>query len=89
MSGLLNELFGVNPAPRSGGARSCRRPSASQRNTSATLEPGISENQTNQMTNEGVQLVVPTTVFPSYTDTQRSRMLNVGGFIELVRSRQA
>lgn len=54
-----------------------------------TLEPGISENQTMQMANEGVQLVVPTTVFPTYTDAQHSRMLNVGGFIELVRSRQA
>lgn len=54
-----------------------------------TLEPGISENQTNQMANERVQLVVPTTVFPTYTDAQRSRILNVGGFIELVRSRQA
>lgn len=54
-----------------------------------TLEPGISENQTTQMANEGVQLVVPTAVFPTYTDVQRSRMLNVGGFIKLVRSRQA
>jgi len=53
-----------------------------------TLEPSISENQTKQMANEGVQLVVPTTVLPTYTDAQRSRMLNVGGFIELVRSRQ-
>jgi|GEM_PF-2774792 len=41
------------------------------------------------MANEGVQLVVPTAVFPTYTDVQRSRMLNVGGFIELVCSRQA
>lgn len=54
-----------------------------------TLEPGISENQTTQMATEGVQLVVPTAVLPTYTVVQRSRMLNVGGFIELVRSRQA
>ncbi|MBX7128999.1 MAG: hypothetical protein K1X58_06745 [Flavobacteriales bacterium] len=41
------------------------------------------------MAQELVQLVVPTAVFPTFTDAQRSRMLNVGGFIELVRSRQA
>ncbi|HNO06434.1 MAG TPA: type II restriction endonuclease, partial [Flavobacteriales bacterium] len=45
--------------------------------------------QTTQMAQELVQLVVPTAVFPTFTDAQRSRMLNVGGFIELVRSRQA
>jgi hypothetical protein len=54
-----------------------------------TLEPGISENQTDQMTAEHVQLVVPASVLPTYTAAQRACMLNISGFIELVRSKQA
>jgi len=40
------------------------------------------------MTKAGVQLVVHIRVFPTYTVAQQARMLNVDGFIGLVRGRQ-
>jgi hypothetical protein len=54
-----------------------------------TLQPGISENQTDQMANERVQLVIPSSVHATYTDAQRAKLLSVSGFIDLVRSKQA
>lgn len=54
-----------------------------------TLQPGISENQTDQMASEHVQLVIPASVHATYTDTQRAKLLSVSGFIDLVRSKQA
>lgn len=53
-----------------------------------TLEPGISENQTAQMSNEGVQLVVPSSVHATYSDKQRNHMLSINGFIDIVRKNQ-
>lgn len=54
-----------------------------------TLQPGISENQTDQMGSERVQLVIPSSVHATYTDAQRTKLLSVSGFIDLVRSKQA
>jgi hypothetical protein len=54
-----------------------------------TLQPGISENQTDQMAGEQVQLVIPSSVHATYTDAQRSKLLSVSGFIDLVRRKQA
>lgn len=54
-----------------------------------TLQPGISENQTDQMASERVQLVIPSSVHATYTDAQRAKLLSVSGFIDLVRSKQA
>lgn len=53
-----------------------------------TLEPGISEPQTDQMEASGLQLVVPSPVHGSYTDAQRSWLWSVGDFIGEVRARQ-
>ncbi len=54
-----------------------------------TLEPGISEPQTDQMDASGLQLVVPSPVHGSYTDAQRGWLWSVGDFIGEVRRRQA
>lgn len=54
-----------------------------------TLQPSISENQTVQMANERVQLVIPSSVHETYTAAQRAKLLSVSGFIDLVRSKQA
>ena len=54
-----------------------------------TLEPGISENQTSQMAKEQVRLVVPSSVHATYSDTQRSMLLDLTRFIDFVRIRQA
>jgi hypothetical protein len=54
-----------------------------------TLQPGISVNQTDQMASERVQLVIPSSVHATYTEDQRSKLLSISGFIELVRSKQA
>lgn len=53
-----------------------------------TLEPGISEPQTDQMDASGLQLVVPSPVHGSYTDAQRGWLWSVGDFIGEVRARQ-
>ncbi len=53
-----------------------------------TLEPGISEPQTDQMEASSLQLVVPAPVHGSYTDAQRGWLWSVGDFIGEVRLRQ-
>lgn len=53
-----------------------------------TLEPGISEPQTDQMEASSLQLVVPAPVHGSYTEAQRGWLWSVGDFISEVRGRQ-
>jgi hypothetical protein len=53
-----------------------------------TLSPALSENQTNQMVVEDVQLVVPDEIRSTYTINQQRQILNFYSFIELVRQRQ-
>lgn len=53
-----------------------------------TLEPGISEPQTDQMEASSLQLVVPSPVHGSYTDAQRGWLWSLGDFIGEVRARQ-
>lgn len=52
-----------------------------------TLEPGISELQTEQMRNSGLQLVVPQSIQDSYTDGQRDWLWNLRDFIRDVEAR--
>lgn len=54
-----------------------------------TLEPSISENQTNEMKMERVQLVLPRGLHPTYTPVQQAWLMDVAGFVELARQRQA
>ncbi len=53
-----------------------------------TLEPGISENQTNEMKEKNVQLILPTKIQESYTLLQRDWLMNFATFLELVKVRQ-
>ncbi|MBE7526069.1 restriction endonuclease [candidate division WWE3 bacterium] len=53
-----------------------------------TLEPSISENQTEEMKAERVQLVMPRGLHPTYTPAQQAWLMDVAGFIELARQRQ-
>jgi len=53
-----------------------------------TLEPSISENQTSEMKSEHVQLVLPAFLHDTFTPAQRSWLMNVSGFIDVVRCRQ-
>ncbi len=52
-----------------------------------TLEPGISEQQTTQMANSNLQLVVPGPIQDSYTASQRVWLWNLGDFIRDVEAR--
>ena len=54
-----------------------------------TLEPSISENQTNEMRAERVQLVLPRILHPTYTPAQRAWLVDVTAFIHLTRERQS
>lgn len=53
-----------------------------------TLEPGISENQTEEMRAHNLQLVLPQRLYDTYKPGQRSWLMNLRAFIELVRERQ-
>lgn len=48
----------------------------------ATLEPAISENQTNEMIESRLQLVVPLPLHQTYTARQRDWLWSIGQFIE-------
>ena len=52
-----------------------------------TLEPGISEDQTDQMRVSSLQLVVPRPVRDSYTACQQEWLWDLGNFIDHVASR--
>jgi hypothetical protein len=49
-----------------------------------TLEPGISEDQTNEMISMNLQLVLPQSILPSYNEKQRSKLITLKDFISLV-----
>jgi hypothetical protein len=53
-----------------------------------TLEPGISENQTDEMKDSSLQLVLPSDLQNTYSQAQRSWLMSLGEFIELVQNRQ-
>jgi hypothetical protein len=50
-----------------------------------TLEPGISENQTNEMASNRLQLVLPRGLHDTYRESQRSWLIDLDEFIKLVR----
>ncbi|MCM2300704.1 MAG: type II restriction endonuclease [Sphingomonas sp.] len=53
-----------------------------------TLEPSISANQTDEMQQRRLQLVVPSGLHQTYTAVQQGWLMSVGGFLELLRKRQ-
>lgn len=53
-----------------------------------TMEPGISENQTDEMQARGVQLVIPSRLHETYSARQRHWLMDLSGFIALVSDRQ-
>jgi hypothetical protein len=53
-----------------------------------TLEPSITENQTNEMKAERVQLVIPQGLHSTYTHAQQTWLMNVEAFTELTQQRQ-
>ncbi|POF61630.1 restriction endonuclease [Novacetimonas maltaceti] len=53
-----------------------------------TLEPGISENQTDEMRVKELQLVLPQKLHATFRPSQQAWLMNVGEFIRLVRERQ-
>jgi EcoRII C terminal len=54
-----------------------------------TLEPGISENQTDEMKSKNLQLVVPAGITLSFNVQQRKWLMDISTFIDLVKNRQA
>lgn len=53
-----------------------------------TLEPGISENQTDEMQSHNLQLVLPSVIHASYTKTQAGWLMNMRDFIKYVSEKQ-
>ena len=54
-----------------------------------TLEPGISENQTTEMTENRLTLVLPRSLHDSYKPAQQTALMQLGEFISLARERQS
>ncbi len=54
-----------------------------------TLEASISTDQTNEMTLQGVKLVIPATLHVTYTPVQQNTLLTLGAFVDLVRKMQS
>jgi len=54
-----------------------------------TLEPGISQGQTDEMQDHRVQLVVPTAIQETYQPPQQQWLLNLKDFLDLIRERQS
>lgn len=53
-----------------------------------TLEPGISENQTDEMQSKRLQLVVPGRLQATYRPAQQTWLMDFASFLALVRERQ-
>lgn len=53
-----------------------------------TLEPGISENQTDEMQAKKLQLVLPRQLHPTFRPSQQAWLMSVSGLLELITSRQ-
>lgn len=53
-----------------------------------TLQPAISENQTDEMAAQNLQLVVPNPLFPTFNSQQQAKLLTVTDFICLISSKQ-
>ncbi len=53
-----------------------------------TLEPGISEDQTNEMKANRLRLVLPTGLHATYKPAQRAWLMDIGAFIRLAKNRQ-
>ncbi|MEO8321211.1 MAG: type II restriction endonuclease, partial [Bradyrhizobium sp.] len=53
-----------------------------------TLEPGISENQTDEMRAKDLQLILPASLHTTYRNAQRNWLMDVEDFVKVVRARQ-
>jgi hypothetical protein len=53
-----------------------------------TLETAISQNQTDQMRDEKLQLVLPRALHSTYTAAQQNELLDVADFIGVVQEKQ-
>jgi hypothetical protein len=53
-----------------------------------TLEPGISENQTAEMIERALQLVVPASVFSTFTAKQQKWLIGLKEFMGMVKAKQ-
>jgi hypothetical protein len=53
-----------------------------------TLEPGISESQTNDIAKHAIQLVIPESFHPTYNERQKPQLWTISAFVEFVRAKQ-
>ena len=53
-----------------------------------TLEPAISKDQTDEMEEQNIQLVIPQTLFNTFSDIQIKEFINLFDFITIVKERQ-
>jgi hypothetical protein len=91
-----NQEFPVNRLTMLGSKSSCKdrwRQVLSEANKIEqkhlfTLEPGISQNQTDEMQDKKLQLVLPKNLHDTYIESQKGWLMNLCEFIALVQERQ-
>lgn len=54
-----------------------------------TLEPAISINQTDEMREQNLQLIIPSSLHETYTENQQNNIIDLNEFISLVKERQS
>jgi hypothetical protein len=54
-----------------------------------TLQPSISENQTQEMQENSLQLVIPSEIFKTYKPNQQKWLMNLSDFLSLVKKRES
>ena len=74
-------MLGAKTSARIAGVRYSPKPIVS--------EPGISSTQLAEMRRSSLQLVIPSSLHGSYLPEQSGQLLDVRGFLDLVRSRQS
>ncbi len=53
-----------------------------------TLEPAISQNQTNEMESNNLRLVIPEGIHHTYNSEQKNWLLNLAEFLYMIKFRQ-
>jgi hypothetical protein len=53
-----------------------------------TLEPAVSDNQTAEMQAKALQLVIPEALRSSYRPAQKSWLMNLDEFVDLLKGRE-
>ena len=79
-------MLGVKPLLKTGGGRFWLKPIKLDLKHLITLEPAISEHQTDEMKEQSVQLVIPQGIMHTYNESQQYDIINLKEFIQHLKT---